>query len=777
MAAKESDSLFAASAGGGEPLAARMRPRSLDEFIGQEQIVGPGRLLRRAIQKDQLSSILLSGPPGTGKTTLARVIANSTSSRFVTLNAVLAGVADIRTAIEEAKRHRELYGRRTILFVDEVHRWNKAQQDALLPWVESGTIVLIGATTENPFFEVNRALVSRSRVFQLKALDEGDLSRIAAAAILDRERGYGGWKVEFEEGALEHLVSTADGDARSLLNALELAVETSVEAWPPPPGAEIRVSMEAAEESIQRRAVLYDKDGDYHYDAASAFIKSLRGSDPDAALYWLARMVYSGEDPDFAFRRMLISACEDVGQADPGAIGVVLSCAQAFDRIGMPEGQYHLAHAALYLATAPKSNSALGYFDALKSVEAEAAEVPSHLKDASRDAKGFGHGEGYLYPHAYRDHWTAQQYLPDSLRGRVFYQPGALGLEGERRALVLERREGQVAAAFAADSEARREDRGGSLGPWAEEYLWSARGEARSAWRNRAESSLPARFAAIRQAIFERAAPSRGDRILVLDAREGYLVWEALRRASDGTVAAAVRSERERQLIEQYASTLSELERPLVAVLDPELLDAEALEAAFGFSRFDFVLGRDLFFGLDDPASLLSRIASAASGARFVDGEMLPRLSGGLFTLAEKSVLDPELLSRLSNFETAFYAREDIPSLGWKEEQLRLALSGDSSLGARVELWTGSYPRSLSEEEIEAWLSPASPYGAAAAERFSAAELGKVAAAIGGALGALSGSGRGGGARSGRGAAGSRGASGTVDWPLALALVSAELGA
>jgi len=742
MAAAEGDSLFAASSGGGEPLAARMRPRSLDEFVGQEHIVGPGRLLRRAIQKDQLSSLLFSGPPGTGKTTLARVIANTTSSRFVTLNAVLAGVAEIRAAIEEAKRHLELYGRRTILFVDEVHRWNKAQQDALLPWVENGTIVLVGATTENPFFEVNRALVSRSRVFQLKGLDDRDLERIAAAALSDRERGYGRWLVDFEAGALEHLVSVADGDARSLLNALELAVETSVEAWPPPAGAQLQVSMEAAEQSIQRRAVLYDKDGDYHYDAASALIKSLRGSDPDAALYWLARMVYAGEDPRFAFRRMLISACEDVGQADPQAIGVVVACAEAFDRVGMPEGQYHLAHAALYLATAPKSNSALGYFDALKTVETEAAEVPTHLKDASRDAKGFGHGEGYLYPHAYRDHWTAQQYLPDSLRGRVFYQPGSLGLEGERRALVLERREAQVASAFEAE--------GGARGPASEEYLWSKEGEARSAWRTRAESSSGARMAAVRQAIYQKAAPGRGDRILVLDAREGYLVWEALRRAPEGTVAAVVASDREGALLEQYASTLPELERPLVAALDLERLDSASLESAFGFATFDLVLGRDLFYGRPEAAALLSRIASTLGGARFLDGETLPRGSGRLAPLAEKGALRREILARFAAFEEEFYARDDLAALGWKEEALRLALA-EATVGAQVELWTGNYPRSLSQEEIDAWLSPASPYGAAAAERFTAPELAAVAASL-------------------------RSAAGRVEnWALAVALVTAQL--
>ena len=392
-----------------EPLAARMRPRNLDEYIGQDHIVGKGRLLRRAIAADQLTSVIFYGPPGTGKTTLARVIANHTASNFITLNAVLTGVADIRTAIKNADDFFKLYNRRTILFVDEVHRWNKAQQDALLPWVENGTIILIGATTENPFFEVNKALVSRSRVFQLKALTKEDLMKAAHMALSDVERGYGHWKVEFEKGALEHLVDTANGDARSLLNALELAVETTPEKWEPEAripepayGSTIYISKETAEESIQKKVVLYDRDGDYHYDIISAFIKSLRGRDPDAAMYWLARMIRAGEDPHFIFRRMLISACEDTGLADPYALGVVTSCADAFDRVGLPEGRYHLAHAALYLATAPKSNSSMAFFDALASVEKEDAEVPNHLKDGNRDAEGFGHGDGYLYPHAYR---------------------------------------------------------------------------------------------------------------------------------------------------------------------------------------------------------------------------------------------------------------------------------------------------------------------------------------------------------------------------------------
>ncbi|MDR1374471.1 MAG: AAA family ATPase, partial [Treponema sp.] len=315
-----------------------MRPRTLDDVIGQDHIVGPGRLLRRAIQADRLSSVIFYGPPGTGKTSLARVNANTTKSAFESLNAVLSGIKDIREAIDRSDERRRLYGRRTILFVDEVHRWNKAQQDALLPWVENGTVILVGATTENPFFEVNRALVSRSRIFQLKPLSAGALGETARRTLLDKERGYGQWRVSFAAGAMEHLVEVAGGDARSLLNAMELAIETSIPlkregsaetpapSWPPPPGTEIAVSLEAAEESIQRRAVLYDRDGDYHFDTISAFIKSVRGSDPDAALYWLAKMVRAGEDPSFIFRRMIILAMEDVGLADPNAITVVLSC-------------------------------------------------------------------------------------------------------------------------------------------------------------------------------------------------------------------------------------------------------------------------------------------------------------------------------------------------------------------------------------------------------------------------------------------------------------------
>jgi putative ATPase len=411
------------------PLAARLRPRTLDEFIGQDDIVGKGKLLYRAIMADRLfSALIFWGPPGTGKTTLAMVIANHTEAHFTSLSAVMAGKADLRKVIKEARDRRKMYQKPTILFVDEVHRWNKAQQDGLLPYVENGTITLIGATTENPYFEVNSALVSRSRIFQMKSLTDENISTLLHRALEDQERGYGDKEIKLDEDAEAHLIRVAGGDGRNALNALELAVESTL----PDEDGTVQVTLEIAQDSIQRRAVFYDKDGDAHYDTISAFIKAIRGSDPDAALYWLAKMLYAGEDPRFILRRLIISAGEDIGLADPMGLVVANAAAQAFDFIGLPEGIYPIVEAVLYLSTAPKSNSAGAYFKAYDLIEKSSRiGVPNHLKDASRDRKALGHGEGYQYPHAHLDHFLPQQYLPDDLLGTYFYHPSTQGYEPE----------------------------------------------------------------------------------------------------------------------------------------------------------------------------------------------------------------------------------------------------------------------------------------------------------------------------------------------------------
>ncbi|MEM9909100.1 MAG: AAA family ATPase, partial [Cyanobacteria bacterium P01_D01_bin.44] len=559
------------------PLAARMRPQTLDDYVGQAGILGPGRLLRRAIQADQLSSLIFYGPPGTGKTTLARVIANTTKAHFISINAVLAGVKEIRGAIATAQDQRGQFQQRTILFVDEVHRFNKAQQDALLPWVENGTVILIGATTENPYFEVNKALVSRSRVFQLKPLTDEDLRTIIDHTLSDTQRGYGALTVQLDADAIDHLVNVANGDARALLNALELAIETT----PPDETDTIRLTLAVAEESIQQRAVLYDKEGDAHFDTISAFIKSMRGSDPDATLYWLARMVYAGEDPRFIFRRMLILAGEDVGMADPQAVVVVNSCAQTFDRVGMPEGRYPLAQAALYLATCPKSNSVMGFFDALAAVEKEReAEVPNPMKDANRDSKSFGHGKGYLYPHAYRDHWVEQQYLPGSLQGQVFYQPSGQGYEDSIRQQVARRREAQLAALV------------DGVRDVPEVLSFSPTNQAQERWLQRTMGEQGEQLRGVCDRIFTLLAPQRHHVILDLNASSGLLTWEAIRQVPEGGVYTCVKSPKDHAALTEQTAMLSELSHPILLQTDLNSL-AQALAKHAPDVRFDGIIGRN----------------------------------------------------------------------------------------------------------------------------------------------------------------------------------------
>jgi len=417
------------------PLAARMRPRSLEEYVGQEKVVGKGRLLRRAIEADQLSSLIFYGPPGCGKTTLAMIIANSTASNFVKLSAVTSGIADVRETLKNAREQIRLYGKRTVLFIDEIHRFNKSQQDALLPAVEDGTVVLIGATTENPYFEVNSALLSRSRIFRLEELNAENILTMLRRAITD-ERGLAEYKLQVDEAALQHIAEFAAGDARTAYNALELAVITTEEDE----NGVRHITQDIAAESIQRRALSYDKDGDWHYDIISAFIKSMRGSDPDATLHWLARMVEAGEQPEFVARRIVICAAEDVGLADPSALQLAMAAADAVHFLGWPEARIPLAEAAVYIACAPKSNAAyLGIDKAIADLREHPFDgVPNHLKDAHYGgAKKLGHGKGYKYPHDYPSHYIPQQYLPDSFRGRIYYRPS----ENGREARIKERLE------------------------------------------------------------------------------------------------------------------------------------------------------------------------------------------------------------------------------------------------------------------------------------------------------------------------------------------------
>lgn len=410
------------------PLANRMRPKTLEEVVGQQHIIGKDKLLYRAIRADKLSSVIFYGPPGTGKTTLAKVIAGATKAEFVSINATAAGKKDMEAVVEQAKNSLGMYGRRTILFIDEIHRFNKGQQDYLLPFVEDGTIILIGATTENPYFEVNGALLSRSVIFELKSLDKEDIRILLRRAVTDEERGMGAYHAVLEPDAEDFLADISNGDARAALTAIELGVLTTERSE----DGKIHITLDVAQECIQKRAVRYDKMGDQHYDTISAFIKSIRGSDPDAAVYYLARMLYAGEDIRFIARRMMISASEDVGNADPNALNVAVSAALAVERIGMPEARIILAQAATYLASAPKSNASYLAVDRATECmkQTMSAPVPVHLQDAHyKGSEKLGHGLGYLYAHNYPNHYVEQQYLPDALKDEVFYEPTEIGYE------------------------------------------------------------------------------------------------------------------------------------------------------------------------------------------------------------------------------------------------------------------------------------------------------------------------------------------------------------
>ncbi|MFN8489734.1 MAG: AAA family ATPase [Caldilineaceae bacterium] len=733
------------------PLAARMRPRTLDEYVGQAHIIGPGRLLRRSIQADQLGSLIFYGPPGTGKTTLAQVIANTTKAHFIALNAVLSGVKEIREAIAEAQQRAKLYTQRTILFIDEVHRFNKAQQDALLPWVENGTVIFIGATTENPYFEVNKALVSRSRIFQLTPLTKNDLRQVVQQALTDQGRGYGNLPVVIDDDALEHLVEVANGDARAVLNALELAVETTepeirdqrpeirdqrpetrdqrletdtrspVSSLQSPISnlqPSIHITLSIAEESIQRRAVLYDKEGDYHFDTISAFIKSLRGSDPDAALYWMAKMIYAGEAPRFIFRRMLIFAGEDVGMADPNAIQVVTACAAAFEQVGLPEGRFHLATAALYLATAKKSNTAFAFFDALAQVEKEAdSGVPNHLRDANRDKEGFGHGEGYLYPHAYRDHWVAQQYLPTSLQGKVFYEPSDQGYEAQIRVEVARRREAQLAAMLAVEEDADQV------------LTFSPQDVAKERWLQRTISNTGERLGHVRDRVLEAAQVKRHSLVLDLKAASGLLTWEALRRVPEGGVYALARTERDAEALTQQAARLSEIERPIVltgSLLDlPNLLDTHPPAILF-----DALIGYNALLDSADKAAAIKilRTLLAENGALSL-AERISRHTQRLYQLIDWNGLDKNLVGRIIQAEEAIYSDASDPLVNWDVDDLVKLFEG-ASLKVVTQTEEETTELQVTSGVIERWFAPSQTgrpsYGERLAAQLSAGEIKQV---------------------------------------------------
>ncbi|PCJ52264.1 MAG: AAA family ATPase [Planctomycetota bacterium] len=652
------------------PLAARMRPKNLDDFAGQQHILGPGRLLRRAIEADQLTSLIFYGPPGTGKTTLARIIAETTRSVFLSMNAVLSGVKDIKNAIQRAEELFKYEEKRSILFIDEVHRFNKSQQDALLPHVENGTIVLIGATTENPYFEVNKALVSRSRIFQLKSLSDNDLLWLAKKAIADKDVGYGKLILQVDENAYGHLVKTCNGDARSLLNALELAV-TSTEG---DAKGLIHITVSVAEESIQKKAILYDKDGDAHYDTISAFIKSLRGSDPDAALYWMAKMIYAGEDPKFIFRRMIILAAEDVGLADPNALTVVMSASQAYDYVGLPEGQFHLSQAALYLSTCPKSNSTLSYFDALSSVKDEpVGDIPNPLKDSSRDKEGFGHGAGYKYPHAYHDHWVAQQYLPTVLQGKKFYHPGDLGYEGKAKETLERRREVQLASILE-DTENKT-----LVYHWNENNL-----NQENQWIKRSHGNSVHFLEKIRDEIFHQLDLQPDDLSLDLNFGSGLLTWELARKVLHEGVYSILLDKNQQEIYTSAIADKSRIDHLVTLLKSSDHLSSHFDEKQFLGIQFDKVIGFKVFMKWNRETFAKDLIQLCPQG-RIVLIEIIPKLMQRPLEYVDLSGFSNEMRQKIIDAENNLFDDSNEPTINWNQETIvDLFLNLDSKVNCEL---------------------------------------------------------------------------------------------
>lgn len=666
-----------------EPLAHRLRPKHLDDVIGQEHIIGPGRLLRRAITTDRLTSLIFYGPPGTGKTTLAQVIAEHTQAHFMSINAVLDGVATIRKCVEEARSRQSGLQSRSILFVDEVHRFNKSQQDALLPHVENGTIILIGATTENPFFEVNKALVSRSKLFELNSLTQKDMERVFDRA-LSHPDGYRGRDITFKDEAKQHLIDTSTGDARALLTSIELAVEPENHERP------IVIDLAMAEECIQKKAVLYDRDGDAHYDTISAFIKSMRGSDPDASLFWMAKMIHAGEDPRFIFRRMIICASEDVGLAAPDVLGQVVSCFNAYEVVGMPEGQFHLTQACLLISNAPKSNSTLGYFDALKAVRqgAENHDVPAHLKDGSRDGAELGHGVGYRYPHAFENHWVAQQYLPDTQKGSFFYQPSSSGQEGEIKKEVEARR----LATWAAMSE--------KISPLSTPYSNIPEGKN---WEQRSLDNASEAVSLIADEFLKRTDIKRDDLVLELGAGSGLLTFRTIELARVGGVHTFVKSSKEEQQLQEQLNGVDPFLKPEIYSFS----DVQTLKNQLKGLKFNHIIIRSFFDDQQQSHQLLQAVVqSLHPKGNIVIGHFDHHVDQRISELfpAEHPINKEGLWVEFKKLEQDFFAEGE-----WfqpQEQQDALSSFQCDQYQQKIQI-----RKHLNQELIQAWMCSSSPLG------------------------------------------------------------------